>query len=111
MNTDDQSVCENQEIIPIIYQLGGGASGAVVTGLPNGLEYNYIQETNQIIIHGTSTVDVQSETIYNAIISTSGSSQNETVNFRVSIKPAGQDCESSNNVSNCLAFDSAKQEL
>lgn len=48
-----QSVCINTPIDPIIYDLGGGATGAVVSNLPPGV--NYTIAGNILTISGTPT--------------------------------------------------------
>lgn len=37
VNTDNQTVCTNTPITPITYSIGGGGTGATVTGLPAGV--------------------------------------------------------------------------
>ena len=46
----NQSVCINTPIIPIIYTLSGGATGATVTGLPTGV--TYVVAGNTLTISG-----------------------------------------------------------
>ncbi len=41
----NQSVCINTAIIPIVYTLSGGATGATVTGLPAGVTYAVVGNT------------------------------------------------------------------
>ncbi|MFZ1451594.1 MAG: PKD domain-containing protein, partial [Ferruginibacter sp.] len=43
--SQNQSVCINTAIIPIVYTLGGGATGATVTGLPTGVTYTVVGTT------------------------------------------------------------------
>ncbi len=48
---NNQSVCINTPIVPIVYTLGGGATGATVTGLPAGVNYTVTGTT--LTISGT----------------------------------------------------------
>jgi gliding motility-associated-like protein len=48
---DNQSVCINTPIVPIVYTLGGGATGATVTGLPAGVNFTVVGTT--LTISGT----------------------------------------------------------
>ena len=50
----NQTVCSGSEIIPIKYQLGGGATGATVLGLLPGLVYS-VNASNVLTISGTVT--------------------------------------------------------
>lgn len=52
-NGSDLAVCQNAAITPINITLGGGASGATVSGLPNGVTFN-VSGTN-LTISGTPT--------------------------------------------------------
>jgi hypothetical protein len=52
--TDNQTVCINSPIIPIIYTTGGTATGASVVGLPSGVTASY--SGNTFTISGTPTV-------------------------------------------------------
>jgi len=69
--SDVQSVCVNDPIKPIIYNLGGGATDIEgIVGLPPGISYQVVDNL-QLVISGTPTV-VSDETTY--YIVTSGSS-------------------------------------
>ncbi|WP_139352684.1 glycine-rich domain-containing protein [Algoriphagus sp. A40] len=50
----DQTVCQNAAISPITMTLGGGATGATVTGLPTGVTHSVLGTT--LTISGTPTV-------------------------------------------------------
>lgn len=56
VGTDAQSVCKPIAISNITYQLGGGATGANVTGLPAGISGSYNSGTKVYTISGTSSV-------------------------------------------------------
>jgi PKD repeat protein/uncharacterized protein YlzI (FlbEa/FlbD family) len=52
--TDAQSLCVNTAITPITYNIGGGGTGAGVTGLPTGVTGNYL--AGVFTISGTPSV-------------------------------------------------------
>ena len=64
--TNTQTVCENVAIGAITYTLGGGATGATVTGLPTGVSGNVSGTT--LTISGTPTIGGS----YNYTIVTTG---------------------------------------
>ena len=68
--SDNQVTCINVAINPITYALGGGATGATVTGLPAGITYNVAGTT--LTISGASTTVVGSP--FNYSIVTTGNS-------------------------------------
>ncbi len=69
-STTNQTVCLNVTITPITYTLGGGASGASVTGLPAGVTGSLTGSV--FTISGTPTTAVGSP--FNYSITTTGSS-------------------------------------
>lgn len=52
--SDNQTVCQNTPISPILFTVGGSATGATVTGLPAGLSSTFLLGT--VTISGTPTV-------------------------------------------------------
>ena len=64
----DQIICPNSAISNIIYEVGGGATGATVSGLPNGVGGTY--SNGQVIISGSPS-DSESGT-FNYTVSTIG---------------------------------------
>jgi len=55
----DQTLCEDEELpLTILYEFGGGATSARVTGLPPGIDWSI--NGNKITISGTPIVDVSS---------------------------------------------------
>jgi trimeric autotransporter adhesin len=52
--TTNQSVCVNMAITNILYSVGGGATGATVSGLPSGVNYNY--NSGVLTISGSPSV-------------------------------------------------------
>ncbi|HAK77666.1 MAG TPA: hypothetical protein DCM71_12325, partial [Runella sp.] len=67
-STETQAVCINTAITPITYSLGGGATNATVTGLPNGVIYSV--NAGVLTISGSPTTAVGSPFNYN--ITTTG---------------------------------------
>jgi hypothetical protein len=53
--SDDQEVCLNDAIADIVYLIGGGGTGATVTGLPAGTSGTYNAGTGEFTISGTPT--------------------------------------------------------
>ena len=68
----DRNVCINNPIENIVYEIGGGASGAVVTGLPNGISYIYDPTTKKLTISGNSTVASPPEGFVYKVTTTGG---------------------------------------
>ena len=62
---NNQTLCINIPITPIVYTLGGGANGATVTGLPAGI--TYAVSGNLLTISGAPTTTVSSPFIFNVI--------------------------------------------
>ena len=56
-----QTICNgndpaNTNITPIVFEIGGGANTAVVTGLPSGMTFTYSPTTKRITISGTTSI-------------------------------------------------------
>ena len=67
-STENQTLCVNTPLIPITYTLGGGATGANVTGLPAGV--NPIVVGSTLTISGTPSATIG--TPFSYIITTTG---------------------------------------
>jgi gliding motility-associated-like protein len=67
-STTNQTVCSDKPIAPIAYTLGGGASGATVTGLPPGVTSSIAGTT--LTISGAPSI----AGVFNYFISTTGNS-------------------------------------
>ena len=67
-STQNQSICEGDDIIPIIYSFGDGASSARVIGLPPGIGYT-INE-NVLTISGALNEDISEPKIYDFVVET-----------------------------------------
>lgn len=64
----NQTLCINTLITPITYNLGGGATGATVTGLPAGV--NYVVTGTTLTISGSPTTTIGSP--FNYAVATTG---------------------------------------
>ncbi|WP_157514466.1 LamG-like jellyroll fold domain-containing protein, partial [Mangrovimonas sp. TPBH4] len=64
----DQEVCFNEDISQITFNLGGGATGATISGLPAEFTGNYNSGTNTYTIDGSTAVSGT----YNYIVNTTG---------------------------------------
>ncbi len=96
--TDNQVVCvrdnnnplqpETSNFVPIVYELGGGAMGAVVTGLPDGISPS--TTATAIIINGqpsSSATSLVSPTIvYNYTVTTFGGCTTSTINGSIEVQ-------------------------
>ena len=74
IGTNDQIVCDNSEIINIVYILEGGSIGATVTGLPTGVSYNTDDSSGSLLLTISGTVVGLG--IYNYQITTFGLCEN-----------------------------------
>ena len=66
-----QTVCQGTAITPIVFTIGGAATNAYVTGLPNGLNAIYTAGTGTLTISGTPISSTPR--INNYVVYTSGS--------------------------------------
>ena len=82
--TENQTLCENTAITAITYTLGGGATGANVTGLPTGVTATVAGTT--LTISGTPTTTTGSPFTY-AITTTGNSCTAATDGGTITINP------------------------
>ncbi|RZM08305.1 MAG: DUF11 domain-containing protein, partial [Pedobacter sp.] len=68
----DRTVCIDAPIKDIVYQIGGGASGAVVTGLPEGISYYFDANSKTVTIKGVPTAASTSSGLAYTITTTGG---------------------------------------
>ncbi len=80
--TNAQSLCVNTAITKITYSVGGGGTGAGVTGLPAGVNGNY--NAGVFTISGTPTVSGT----FNYTVTTTGTCTQATVNGTITVNPA-----------------------
>ena len=85
--TDTQTICEQTAIQDITYLLVDGATGATITGLPPGLNFNV--NAGIVTIFGTPTVDVTTPTTYNYTLTTTGGACPGTATGTITINPDG----------------------
>jgi len=81
--TDNQTVCNNVAITPIVYTVANGGTGATVTGLPLGIAGVYNSATNEFTISG-STLLVGT---YNYSVTTTGGCSSATLTGTIIISP------------------------
>ena len=54
-SNEDKTLCVNTNLTNIVFTVGGGATGATVTGLPAGVTFNYNASGKTFTISGTPT--------------------------------------------------------
>ncbi len=81
--TAGQTVCAGTAISNIIYNIGGGGTGATVTGLPDGVTGNY--SSGIFTISGTPSIS--SSGVYNYTVTTSGTCKPATANGSITVNP------------------------
>jgi gliding motility-associated-like protein len=69
-NIISQTVCQGTAIAPIVFNIGGAATNAFVTGLPAGLNGVYNIATSTLTISGSPLISG----VFNYVVNTSGSS-------------------------------------
>ena len=83
--TDSQILCEDTPIAPIEYQLLDGATGAIVSGLPAGVNFSIVSSI--ITISGTPVDDITATTVYNYSVTTTGSCSNSSLLGSITVDP------------------------
>jgi hypothetical protein len=88
----NQSICDgndatNPALTPIIFEVGGGAVAAVVTGLPSGMSFTYSNTTKRVIIDGRPSTGVIVSTDFSYVITTIGSCSSTTDTGRITVNP------------------------
>ena len=77
----------NPGITPIVYQLGGGATSGIVTGLPNGVSFTYSATTRQLTIDGRPSLAIAVPTPFNYTVTTIGSCASQTDSGIITVNP------------------------
>ena len=72
---------------PIVYQLGGGATSGIVTGLPNGVSFTYSATTRQLTIDGRPSLAIAVPTPFNYTVTTIGSCASQTDSGIITVNP------------------------
>ena len=83
--TTSQAVCINTAITPITYLIGGGGTGATVSGLPTGVTGSYNAGTKVFTISGSPTVSAGSP--YSYTVTTTGPCIKPSLGGTVSVTP------------------------
>jgi gliding motility-associated-like protein len=81
--TDAQTICVNTPITNITYSVGGGATGAMITGLPTGVTGSYA--AGVVTISGTPSVTAGSP--YTYTVTTTGTCMQKTLTGTITVKP------------------------
>ena len=89
-NTLNQSVCNNTAIDPVVFQLGGNATTANVTGLPDGIASTLDASLNTITLRGSPSVSVATSTTYTYNISNANGSPTRTVTGSITVNLPSQ---------------------
>lgn len=84
-SNDNQTVCINNAIIPIIYTLGGGANDATVTGLPAGV--TALVAGNLLTISGTPSPAAGGPVFPYSITTTGNTCVVATANGTITVEP------------------------
>ena len=77
----------NPGMTPIVYQLGGGATSGIVTGLPNGVSFTYSATTRQLTIDGEPSLAIAVPTDFNYTVTTIGSCASQTDSGIITVNP------------------------
>ena len=101
VGTNAQTICNSSAITPISYTLGGGATGAGVTGLPAGVTGSY--NAGVFTIVGTTTALAGT---YNYVVTTTGTCVQASANGSITISATMTATFATTNISACGgAFD------
>jgi gliding motility-associated-like protein len=79
VGSDNQSICQNNLIIPITYAISGGGTGASVSGLPIGVTGTFV--FGVFTISGTPTI----VGVYNYTVTTSGTCAQVVANGTITV--------------------------
>ena len=83
VGTDNQTKCINTAITSIVYQLGGGATGATLSGQPAGVSGSYNSGTKRYTISGSPTASG----IFNYTVTTTGPCTNVSLGGTIDVTP------------------------
>lgn len=90
-STQNQLICEGDDIIPIIYSFGNGASSARVVGLPPGIGWTITE--NVLTISGALNEDISEPKIYSFTVETIAGDNDCTmvaITGTISINPSNE---------------------
>ena len=80
-----QVVCEDAEIDQISYAINIDPAGLIVSGLPNGIDYNIVG--NIVYITGTVDIDVASQTTFNYTVTVPNGAMNIVAQGTIIVSP------------------------
>lgn len=83
--TERQIKCEGESILPIKYTVSGTATGANVSGLPQGV--SYVFSNGNLTISGTPSANISNTRTYNYTISTTGDATISTMEGSITVNP------------------------
>ena len=84
-NNSDQDIDMGTQISPITFSIGGGATGATVSGLPPGINANITP--GELTIFGSVTENIASQTTYLYSVTTIGNCSNSTYTGSITVNP------------------------
>ena len=88
----NQTICNgndpsNTDITPIVFELGGGANTAAVTGLPSGMTFTYSPTTKRVTISGTTSISISVPTDFPYTVTTIGTCSDTTETGIITVNP------------------------
>ena len=88
----DQTICNgtditNPALTPIVFEIGGGATSAIVTGLPDGMSFTYSSTTKRVVIDGRPSVTITNTTNYDYTVTTIGTCSDISDTGRITVNP------------------------
>ncbi|WP_216746170.1 LamG-like jellyroll fold domain-containing protein [Paucihalobacter ruber] len=89
-DANNQTVCVNTSISDVVYTIGGGANGATITGLPNGLSF----DATTLTISGTPTENG----VFNYTVTTTGSCDSATATGTITVNTDDTISSPANNI-------------
>ena len=92
----NQTICNgndpaNATITPIVFEIGGGANTAVVTGLPSGMTYRDqtlpLAQQLKVTISGTTSISISAPTDFTYTVTTIGACSDTTDTGVITVNP------------------------
>ena len=88
----NQTICNgndpaNATITPIVFEIGGGANTAVVTGLPSGMTFTFSPTTKRVTILGTTSISISVPTDFTYTVTTIGTCSDTTDTGVITVNP------------------------
>ena len=103
-NNVNQTVCEGEEIAPIVLNFGDGATGVVLTSASGANTWMNVEVLGNVVsIVGIPNIDISTQTLYDYTITTTGSSCDEkSIQGVVTVNPAPKVVNSSGNINQAV---------